>query len=196
MLNKSRDFIVEAGKIIVAVSIVLWFMGSYGPGDSFQKIDQKYESVKLDQVDAGQIEANIASEKLEASYAGMFGKFIEPAIRPLGYDWKIGIALLSSLAAREVFVGTMSTIYSIGNEEDTQTLREKMLSARDQNGKLIYTVPVALSLIVFYAFSLQCISTIAVTKRETGGWKWAIIQFLFMTTVAYLSSLAVYQILS
>jgi ferrous iron transport protein B len=196
MLNKSRDFVGEAGKVIVAVSIVLWFMGSYGPGDSFQKIDQKYESVKLGQVDARQIEANIASEKLEASYAGMFGKFIEPAIRPLGYDWKIGIALLSSLAAREVFVGTMSTIYSIGNEEDTQTLREKMLSARDQNGKLIYTVPVALSLMVFYAFSLQCISTIAVTKRETGGWKWAIIQFLFMTAVAYLSSLAVYQILS
>ncbi|HAR19187.1 MAG TPA: ferrous iron transporter B, partial [Cytophagales bacterium] len=127
---------------------------------------------------------------------GQFGKFIEPAIRPLGYDWKIGIALLSSLAAREVFVGTMSTIYSIGNEEDTKTLREKMLQAKDANGKPIYTIPVAVSLMVFYAFSLQCISTIAVTKRETGGWKWAIIQFIFMTTVAYLSSFAIYQLWS
>ncbi len=197
MLNKSRDFVGEAGKVIVAVSIVLWFMGSYAPGDAFEKIEQKYSAPQIVQTLAPEtIEATIASEKLEASYAGIFGKFIEPAIRPLGYDWKIGIALLSSLAAREVFVGTMSTIYSIGNEEDTKSLREKMLQARDSNGKLIYTVPVALSLMVFYAFSLQCISTIAVTKRETGGWKWAIIQFLFMTAVAYLSSLAVYQLLS
>jgi ferrous iron transport protein B len=197
MLNKSRDFVGEAGKVIVAVSVVLWFMGSYGPSDSFEKLEQKYTSPEITQsLSQEEIDVQYASEKLEASYAGIFGKFIEPAIHPLGYDWKIGIALLSSLAAREVFVGTMSTIYSIGNEEDTKTLREKMLQAKDAGGRLIYTVPVAFSLMVFYAFSLQCISTIAVTKRETGGWKWAIIQFLFMTTVAYLSSFAVYQLLS
>jgi len=197
MINKSRDFVSEAGKVIMAVSVVLWFLGSYGPSNSFEKLEQKYTSHPIvNSLTASEIESRLASEKLEASYAGQFGKFIEPAIRPLGYDWKIGIALLSSLAAREVFVGTMSTIYSIGNEEDTKTLREKMLQAKDANGKPIYTIPVAVSLMVFYAFSLQCISTIAVTKRETGGWKWAIIQFIFMTTVAYLSSFAIYQLWS
>jgi ferrous iron transport protein B len=197
MVNKSRDFVTEAGKVIMAVSVVLWFLGSYGPADSFEKLEQKYASAAIvNSLSADEIASRLAAEKLESSYAGLFGKFIEPAIRPLGYDWKIGIALLSSLAAREVFVGTMSTIYSIGNEEDTKTLREKMLQAKDVNGNPIYTIPVAISLMVFYAFSLQCISTIAVTKRETGSWKWAIIQFLFMTSVAYLSSLAIYQSLS
>lgn len=192
MLNKSKDFIGEAGKVIVAVSIVLWFMGTYGPKADFDRIEAKYALVEENE----ESQLQEASEKLEASYAGIFGKFIEPAIRPLGYDWKIGIALLSSLAAREVFVGTMSTLYSIG-EEDVKTLKEKLLQARDtRTGKPVYTIPVAFSLMVFYAFSLQCISTIAVTKRETGGWKWAIVQFVFMTAVAYLSSLAVYQVLS
>jgi len=192
MLNKSKDFVGEAGKVIVAVSIVLWFMGSYGPKADFERIEAKYARVQ--EKDS---ELNEASEKLEASYAGIFGKFIEPAIRPLGYDWKIGIALLSSLAAREVFVGTMSTLYSIGEDADMKTLKEKLQQATDsRTGKPVYTIPTALSLMVFYAFSLQCISTIAVTKRETGGWKWAIIQFVFMTVVAYLSSLIVYQALS
>lgn len=191
MLNKSKDFVGEAGKVIVAVSIILWFMGTYGPRADFDRIEAKY--AQIEENEESQLQE--ASEKLEASYAGMFGKFIEPAIRPLGYDWKIGIALLSSLAAREVFVGTMSTLYSIG-EEDVKTLKEKLSQARDtRTGKPVYTIPVAFSLMVFYAFSLQCISTIAVTKRETGGWKWAIVQFLFMTAVAYLSSLTVYQVL-
>lgn len=197
MLNKSKGFITEAGKVIVAVSVVLWFLGSFGPEDDMAKIDKKYAATTFDAMVTEDKEALIASEKLEASYAGMFGKFIEPAIRPLGYDWKIGIALLSSLAAREVFVGTMSTIYSIGNEGDESSLREKMLKARDpQTGKPVYTTAVALSLMVFYAFSLQCVSTIAVTRRETGGWKWAAIQFAFMTALAYLSSLLIYQVLS
>jgi ferrous iron transport protein B len=192
MLNKSKDFVGEAGKVIVVVSIALWFLGSFGPGNRFEKIEEKYASSS-----DPAIEAKMASEKLEASYAGMIGKFIEPAIQPLGYDWKIGIALLSSLAAREVFIGTMSTLYSIGDDEDPKTLKEKLLAAQNPStGKPSYTVPVAISLMVFYALSLQCISTIAVTKRETGGWKWPILQFLFMTTVAYLSSLLVYQVLT
>ncbi|MBC7389978.1 MAG: ferrous iron transport protein B [Opitutaceae bacterium] len=194
MIHKSKDFIGQAGKVIVAVSVVLWFLGSYGPKETFNEINKKFERLNFDSPD--EKATQIASAKLEASYAGIFGKFIEPAIRPLGYDWKIGIALLSSLAAREVFIGTMSTIYGIGDQEDTKSLKEKLLLAKNSEGKPVYTVPVALSLMVFYAFALQCISTIAVTKRETGGWKWAIIQFLFMTFVAYFSSLITYQLLS
>ncbi len=192
MLNKSKDFVGEAGKVIVAVSIVLWFLGSFGPRNEFQRIESKYAYSQ--DPEAG---VHMAAEKLESSYAGVIGKFIEPAIAPLGYDWKIGIALLSSLAAREVFIGTMSTLYSIGEEGDSKTLQEKLASAQDpQTGKKSYTVPVAISLMIFYALSLQCISTIAVTKRETGGWKWPLLQFMFMTAVAYLSSLAAYQLLS
>jgi ferrous iron transport protein B len=191
MYNKSKDFVGEAGKVIVAVSILLWFLGSYAPGDRFEQIEAKYETITSETA-----EFEMASEKLEASYAGIFGKFIEPAIQPLGYDWKIGVALISSLAAREVFVGTMSTLYSIGNEADEKTLKEKLQSAQNPHtGLPVYTTAVAFSLMIFYAFSLQCISTIAVTKRETGGWKWAIIQFVFMTAVAYLCSFVTYQLL-
>lgn len=192
MVNKSKDFIGEAGKVIVAVSILLWFLGSYGPKSDFDRIDTKYANTLTEQADLDK-----ASEKLEASYAGIFGKFIEPAIQPLGYDWKIGIALISSLAAREVFIGTMSTLYSIGEEADGTTLKEKLLAARNPTtGQPVYTIPVAFSLMIFYAFSLQCISTIAVTKRETGGWNLAILQFVFMTAVAYVSSFLVFQLMS
>ena len=173
--QKSLSFITEAGKVILLVSIVLWFLASYGPnrtsGFSIQ------ESVNL-----------------EESYAGHFGKGIEPAIRPLGFNWKIGIALITSFAAREVFVGTMSTIYSIGDEENFDQLRDKMNKDTLSNGEPVYSIAVVLSLMVFYAFAMQCMSTLAVVYRETKSWKWPAIQFVYMTGLAYLGSWIVFTL--
>jgi ferrous iron transport protein B len=144
-----------------------------------------------------EIQGKVASYKLEHSYAGELGKTLEPVIKPLGYDWKIGIALVTSFAAREVFVGTVATIYSIGNSEDESTIKQKLRSeVNPETGGPRYTLPVGLSLLVFYTFAMQCMSTLAIVKRETKGWKWPLIQLAYMTGLAYLSALAVYQLLN
>jgi ferrous iron transport protein B len=194
----AKSFVWNAGKIIIAISIVLWFMASFGPGDRFERIEEKYRNeIASGNISEKEAELKMHSELLVNSYAGMVGKFIEPAIKPLGFDWKIGIALLSSVAAREVFVGTMSTLYSVGDDDENfNSVREKMhAEINPETGKPVFTMPVVLSLLIFYAFALQCISTIAVVRRETNGWKWPLIQFLLMTAMAYFSSLAVYQLL-
>ncbi|MDQ3193210.1 MAG: ferrous iron transporter B, partial [Bacteroidota bacterium] len=188
--EKTRTFVFEAGKIIIAISILLWVLSSYGPGDAFEKIEKKYKSSN----DA-EVEEKIASEKLEASYAGKFGKAIEPAIKPLGFDWKIGIALITSFAAREVFVGTMATIYSVGDPDNTSSIREKMSAdTHSVTGKKTYSRATGFSLMIFFAFALQCMSTLAVTYRETKHWKWPLYQFLFMGAMAYVGSFIVYNL--
>lgn len=190
IFEKVKVFLVDAGKIIIAISIILWALSSYGPGDSFDEIEKKYQNTE-------QAEIKIASEKLEASYAGIIGKTIEPVIRPLGFDWKIGISLVTSFAAREVFVGTMSTIYSVGDADNTKSIKEKLMSAtRDDTGDPFFTPAVALSLMLFYAFAMQCMSTLAIVFRETNGWKWPLIQFVFMSALAYLASFLCYQLMS
>ncbi|NBV37704.1 MAG: ferrous iron transporter B, partial [Bacteroidetes bacterium] len=132
--------------------------------------------------------------RLEASYAGHLGKWIEPAIEPLGYDWKTGIALITSFAAREVFVGTMATLFQ-SSEDNTQGIIEKMQAIKNpKTGKPLYGLPYALSLIVFYAFALQCMSTMAVMKRETGSWTWPIALFLIYGIIAYVGAYMVYHI--
>ena len=136
----------------------------------------------------------IASHKLEHSFIGILGKTIEPVITPLGYDWKIGIALISSFAAREVFVGTLATIYSVGSEEE-ETIKNRMASEQKANGQLLFDLPTGLSLMVFYAFAMQCMSTLAIVKKETNGWKWPLIQLFSMTVIAYLSALTIYQVM-
>lgn len=196
--QKVKTFIVEAGKIILLISIVLWGLSTYGPTGAMDEartqVQKTVEEQGLDEAAAADL---LASEQLEASYAGHLGKFIEPAIRPLGYDWKIGIALLSSFAAREVFVGTMAIIYSIGSEEDELRIRDRMADEiNPRTGQPVYSQATAWSLLVFYVFAMMCMATLAVTKRETGGWKWPIIQFTFMTTLAYVSAMVVYQVLS
>lgn len=199
IFNKVKTFVVEAGKIILAVSIVLWFLASYGPGNNFENIEKKYEQQIVEQkIDTNTAQRLIGSEKLEASYAGYLGKFIEPAIRPLGYDWKIGIALITSFAAREVFVGTIATIYSVEAEDgELDTVREKLLTAQNANtGEPTFTLAVSLSLMIFYAFAMQCMSTIAIVYRETKSWKWPAIQFAFMTVLAYGGALVVYLVSS
>ena len=198
MYEKVKTFIFEVGKIIIAVSIVLWVSASYGPSDRMDRIEEKYSSEAFtSQYESVQLERMRASEELENSYVGILGKAIEPAIRPLGFDWKIGIALITSVAAREVFVGTMATIYSVeAADDDDSNIREVMAaSVNPATGEKVYTTATAFSLMVFYAFAMQCISTIAVVKRETNGWKWPAIQFGYMTVMAYLASLLVYQLL-
>lgn len=198
--EKTKSFVVEAGKIILAISIVLWVLASYGPGDRMQAAEEHITRETSDMALTDQeIDDRVAAYKLENSYAGVIGKAIEPVIKPLGYDWKIGIALLTSFAAREVFVGTMATIYSIGSvgDEEEATIKSRMKAEiNPDTGGPRFTPAVGFSLLVFYTFAMQCMSTLAVVYRETRGWKWPTLQLLYMTALAYLSSLVVYQVLS
>ncbi|MBY0480693.1 MAG: ferrous iron transport protein B [Chitinophagaceae bacterium] len=194
MIEKAKIFVIDAGKIIMIISMLLWFLSSYGPGNRIENVKAKYAVLIQQNPAAKQIlTKQLSSEKLQNSYAGILGKAIEPAIRPLGYDWKIGIALITSIAAREVFVGTMATLYSVEENDDT-SLQQKLQSAKHEDGTKVYTLPAAFSLMIFYVLAMQCMSTLAVVKRETKSWKWPIFQFLYMTGLAYLMSLLVYQI--
>lgn len=188
MVEKARIFVTDAGKVIMIISLMLWFLSSYGPGDRIERTETKYAALiqqMPQQTDS--LEKQMSTEKLQNSYAGILGQFIEPAIKPLGYDWKIGIALITSFAAREVFVGTMATLYSV-EETDDSSLREKLQSAKHADGTKVYTLAAALSLMVFYVLAMQCMSTLAVVKRETKTWKWPIFQLVYMTVLAYTMS--------
>lgn len=197
--ERVRAFVVEAGRIIIAISIVLWVLASYGPG---QKMEQAEEKARLEaqarQLPAEETEALAGSARLQQSYAGHFGRVLEPVIRPLGFDWKIGIALLTSFAAREVFIGTMATIYSVsGDDDNNSTVQEKMRAEiNPHTGQPKYTLALGLSLMVFYAFAMQCMSTLAITWRETRSWVYPTVQLVSMTGLAYLCSLLVYQLLA
>jgi ferrous iron transport protein B len=185
MIEKAKIFVVDAGKVIMIISLLLWFLSSYGPNDNIQKTEEKYiTAIAIHPEKNDSLVKNLLTEKLEYSYAGYLGKAIEPVIKPLGYDWKIGIALITSFAAREVFVGTMATLYSVEDSNDSG-LRDKLKAAKHKDGTTVYTIPAALSLMVFYVLAMQCMSTLAVVKRETKTWKWPIIQFIYMTALAY-----------
>jgi ferrous iron transport protein B len=196
--EKTQTFVLEAGKVIIAISIVLWVLASYGPGDRMDMAEVTIETEwQGTEYTAEDFENRVAAYRLENSYAGVFGKTIEPVLEPLGFDWKIGIALLTSFAAREVFVGTMSTIYSLGGTEEEGTVKSRMEAERHPvTGEPLYTAALGFSLMVFYAFAMQCMSTLAVVYRETKGWKWPLIQFVYMTGLAYVASFIVYQALS
>ncbi|MBB6680022.1 ferrous iron transport protein B [Aequorivita sp. 609] len=195
VIEKTKAFVFGAGKIILAISIILWVLASYGPGDfndAEEIVKSEYASQNLSDDD---LEMHINSFKLEHSYIGHVGQFIEPAVRPLGYDWKIGIALVSSFAAREVFVGTLATIYSVGSD-DEQTIKSRM--AAEVNpvlGGPLFNFASGISLLLFYAFAMQCMSTLAIVKKETNSWKWPMWQLVVMTVIAYVVSLAAYQFL-
>ncbi len=198
MVEKAKIFVMDAGKVIMIISIILWFLASYGPSKPMHAVHAKYEQLQSQTTDSAQLaelDHQFQSEKLANSYAGILGHAIEPAVRPLGFDWKIGIALITSFAAREVFVGTMATLYSVGEADETDaTLREKMASATRVDGTPVYTLATGLSLMIFYAFAMQCMSTLAIVKRETKSWKYPIIQFVYMTAIAYVCSWIVFQI--
>ncbi|MCX6212236.1 MAG: ferrous iron transport protein B [Bacteroidetes bacterium] len=194
MIQKAGIFVRDAGKVIIVISLLLWFLSSYGPSASMQKVKENYAAqILLSKNNATSIEKEYRTQKLENSYAGILGKKLEPVIAPMGFDWKIGIALVTSFAAREVFVGTMATLYSV-EESDNSSLREKLKAAVRPDGTPVYSLPAALSLMVFYVLAMQCMSTLAVVKRETQTWKWPTIQFFMMTGLAYLMSWMVYVI--
>nr|WP_220485204.1 ferrous iron transport protein B [Flavobacterium sp. SOK18b] len=197
VIEKTKAFIFGAGKIILAISIVLWFLASYGPGEKFSNAEKIVtENTINNPLPEAEFENAVASQKLENSYIGIMGKAIEPAISPLGYDWKIGIAIISSFAAREVFVGTLATIYSVGGSENEVTIKNKMAAEINPvTGEKIFNFASGISLLLFYAFAMQCASTLAVTKKETNSWKWPAGQLIFMSGFAYAVALVAYQIL-
>ena len=198
VFEKTKSFVVGAGQVILALSIVIWFLGSNGYSNEFKNADQLViERLHADQPTVSELdlERAISSFKLEHSYIGQLGKFIEPAVRPLGYDWKIGIALLTSFAAREVFVGTLATIYSVQDAEES-TIAGRMALERDALGKPVFNLATGASILIFYALAMQCMSTLAVVKKETNSWKWPMIQLVFMTVLAYTASLLTYQLLA
>ena len=196
MVNKARIFVTDAGKVIMIISLILWALSSYGPPKRMNAVTRQYEQARVQQRQPDpQLEVNYHAAKLENSYAGLLGKAIEPAIKPLGYDWRIGIALITSFAAREVFVGTMATLYSVGENDEGMLLRDKLKAAKKENGTPLFTLATGISLMIFYVFAMQCMSTLAVVRRETKSLKWPAIQFVYMTSIAYLMSLIAYQIL-
>lgn len=197
MVNKAKIFVFEAGKVIMFISILLWALSNYGPKEKMHSVTVSFDQkIKENPQDAATLEKERKTALLQNSYAGLLGNAIEPAIRPLGYDWKIGIALITSFAAREVFVGTMATLYSVGEDadENSTTLRQKMNSAVRQDGTKVYTLATGLSLMVFYVLAMQCMSTLVIVRKETNSYKWPVIMFLYMTGLAYVLSLLVYQV--
>jgi ferrous iron transport protein B len=195
MVNKARIFVTDAGKVIMVISLILWALSSFGPGNRMDSLESQYQEKITNaphQKDSLAVEWKTA--KLENSYAGIIGKAMEPAIEPLGYDWRIGIALVTSFAAREVFVGTMATLYSVGEEDEGMLLRDKLREAKKEDGTTLFTLATGLSLMIFYVFAMQCMSTLAITRRETKTWKWPVIQFVYMTGIAYLMSFIAYRI--
>lgn len=197
VFEKTKSFVLGAGKIIMAISIVLWLLASHGMGEKFSNADQLVREQYAGQsLSEQELNDKIASQKLEYSFIGYIGKGIEPAVRPLGYDWKIGIAIVSSFAAREVFVGTLATIYSVGSDEE-ETIKNRMRAEVNPIlGGPLFNFASGISLLLFYAFAMQCMSTLAIVKRETNSWKWPAIQFTAMTVIAYFAALAAYQLLS
>ncbi|MEW4923152.1 ferrous iron transport protein B [Algibacter sp. 2305UL17-15] len=196
VIEKTKSFVFGAGKIILAISIVLWFLASYGPGEDFNNAETIVKTAHAsDVLSEDELQQKIASHKLEHSFIGIAGHAIEPAIRPLGYDWKIGIAIVSSFAAREVFVGTLATIYSVGSDQE-ETIKNRM--AGEVNpilGGPLFTFASGISLLLFYAFAMQCMSTLAIVKKETNSWKWPILQLVIMTAFAYIVALIAFQFL-
>ena len=175
MFERAKVFVTEAGQIILAISVVLWFLASYPQPDDYDSMSSR--------------------SRIQQSYAGQLGQLIEPAIEPLGFDWKVGIGLITSFVAREVLVSTMATIYNVEEADETSVdLRASLRSEADpETGERVYTPLVAVSLMVFFALACQCMATVAIVKRETNGWKWPIVMVLYMTALAYVGSFAVYQ---
>jgi len=195
MVNKAKIFVTDAGKVIMVISLILWALSTFGPERS-STIEEKYKlEIAKNPAAADSLQTALNTAKLENSYAGILGRSIEPAIQPLGYDWRIGIALITSFAAREVFVGTMATLYSVGEDDQGLLLRDKLRSAKKEDGTPLFTLATGISLMLFYLFAMQCMSTLAITRRETKTWKWPVIQFVYMTGIAYIMSFIAYQLL-
>jgi ferrous iron transport protein B len=198
ILEKVKVFALDAGKIILAISILLWALASFGPGDKMQEAENSLKTnSEFSKLPKTEQHHYVASAKLESSYIGLMGKTIEPVIKPLGYDWKIGISLITSFAAREVFVGSLATIYAVHEDGDENTkLIEKLRNEKTKNGEKVYSLASGVSLMIFYVFAMQCMATLAVVKRETNSWKWPIIQIIYMGILAYSGAFVSFQLLN
>lgn len=195
MVQKAKIFVTDAGKVIMIISLLLWFLSSYGPGKQMEQLENAHaQQIAAHPEQQVQLDKVYNTQKLELSYAGVLGKTIEPVIAPLGFDWKIGIAIITSFAAREVFVGTMATLYSV-EADDNNSLTDKLKAAKRPDGTPVYSFAAALSLMIFYVLAMQCMSTLVIVKRETASWKWPAIQFFMMTGLAYFMSWGVYALL-
>jgi ferrous iron transport protein B len=196
MVNKAKIFVTDAGKVIMVISLILWGLSTFGPPKRMAAIEQNYIEAKAAHVKPeSDIETEYHAKKLENSFAGIIGRTIEPAIKPLGYDWRIGIALVTSFAAREVFVGTMATLYSVGENDEGLMLHDKLKAAKKEDGTPLFSLATGISLMIFYLFAMQCMSTLAIVRRETRSWKLPIIQLVYMTSIAYIMSFIAYQLL-
>jgi ferrous iron transport protein B len=198
VLEKVKVFVLEAGKIILAISILLWFLATFGPSNRMDKAVANLKSeTNFSQLNSEEQSQKIASERLANSFIGIIGKGIEPVIRPIGFDWKIGISLLTSFAAREVFVGSLATIYAVNNDgEENISLVNRLKKEKKADGTKVYSLATGVSLMVFYVYAMQCMATMAVVKRETKSWKWPIFQLAVMGIMAYLGSLIAYTLFS
>jgi ferrous iron transport protein B len=195
MVQKAKIFVTDAGKVIMIISLLLWFLSSYGPGKQMAQLENAHaQQIAAHPEQQAQLDKVYNTQKLENSYAGILGKSIEPAIAPLGFDWKMGIAIITSFAAREVFVGTMATLYSV-EADDNNSLTDKLKAAKRPDGTAVYSFAAAISLMIFYVLAMQCMSTLVIVKRETASWKWPAIQFFMMTGLAYFMSWGVYALL-
>jgi ferrous iron transport protein B len=198
ILEKVKVFVLDAGKIILAISVILWALATFGPSNQMKNSERNLvQSTEYKLLSPTEKQQRLASVKLESSYIGIMGKSIEPIIKPLGFDWKIGIALITSFAAREVFVGSLATIYAVNDDSESNLkLIEKMHQEKSNNGKYVYNFASGISLMVFYVFAMQCMATLAVVKRETQSWKWPIVQLVYMGFLAYFGALISFQICS
>jgi ferrous iron transport protein B len=198
ILEKVKVFVLDAGKIILAISIVLWALATFGPSGRMEKSEMNLiQSTYYKSLPDDEKQQQLASVKLESSFIGIMGKSIEPIIKPLGFDWKIGISLITSFAAREVFVGSLATIYAVNNDSVSNLkLIEKMRNEKNDQGVQVYSLASGVSLMIFYVFAMQCMATLAVVKRETQSWKWPVIQILYMGFLAYFGSFLSFQLLS
>ena len=196
VLEKVKLFVTDAGKIIVAISILLWALATFGPSSRDQQLKQLKKSKQYIEASSTQQQELYAATSLSGSYMGHLGKSIEPVIQPLGYDWKIGISLLTSFAAREVFVGSLATIYAVGEAGSNDRLINKLKEEKKPNGQPMFSLATGMSLLIFYVFAMQCMATLAVVKRETKTWKWPLIQLAFMGVIAYLGAFCAFQLLS
>jgi ferrous iron transport protein B len=198
ILEKVKVFVLDAGKIILAISIILWALATFGPSGRMEKSEKNFiQSTYYKSLPDNEKQQQLASAKLESSFIGIMGKNIEPIIKPLGFDWKIGISLITSFAAREVFVGSLATIYAVNNDSESNLkLIEKMRNEKNDQGAQVYSLASGVSLMIFYVFAMQCMATLAVVKRETQSWKWPFIQMLYMGFLAYFGSFLIFQLLS
>ena len=196
VFQKCKVFVVDAGKVIMIISILLWALASYGPGDKIENAETTISN-KYPELNKEALQAKVSAYQLENSYIGIMGKAIEPVIKPLGYDWKIGISLICSFAAREVFVGSLATIYSVGEDsEESTTLINKLKADKNEAGKPLFNLATGLSLMVFYVFAMQCMATLAVVKRETKSWFWPSVQLIYMGVLAYMGAFITHIIFS